>query len=146
MASEIVLTGRVESGKLQLRNKKQMESALARWKDGEIVVTIGRLHATRNIEQNALYHVGYVKPLSEHTGYTPNEMHSYLKARFLPAEKRRTKTLLLHDKNGVVIDEYTIDLSTTTTLNKIDFSEYLHAIDVFASSLGVIVGSNREAA
>jgi len=68
-------------------------------------------------------------------------MHAYLKARFLPPERRVSKMLLLHNANGEVIDEYEIDLSTTTTLNKIEFSEYLHAIQVFAGELGVIVGS-----
>ncbi len=109
-------------------------------------MVIERVKATRNLEQNRLYWAGFVRPLSEHTGYTPGEMHEYLKTRFLPPERRLMKTLLLQNAQGEIIDERQIDLSTTTVLNKIEFSDYLHEIQVFAGELGVIVGSNSEAA
>lgn len=142
--SEFVTTAAIREGKLGIRNRKALEQWAERQKDGEYTLTVERAHATRSLEQNALYHVAFVRPLSEHTGYSVTEMHEYLKARFLPAAKRKTKTLLLHDRNGVVIDEREIDLSTTTSLNRVEFSEYLHEIQVFAATLGVEVGSHRD--
>lgn len=146
MSKPFVSTARIDGGQIKLRNRQGLEKWASFERDGEYTATFERQHATRSLESNALYWVGYVKPLSEHTGYTPNEMHAYLKARFLPTAKRKTKILLLHDQDGTVIDEYEIDLSTTTDLNKLEFGDYLRDIGVFAASLGVEVGSNREAA
>lgn len=141
MAKEFVATGTVQGGVLTLRNRRKLDQALKRWKDCEVVVTIEQAHATRSLEQNALYWVAYVNPLAEYTGYSAKWMHAYLKKRFLPSRR-----LLIQDKHGVVVDERDIDALTTTTLNKVDFGEYLHAIEEFAMELGVTVGSNAEAA
>lgn len=137
-------TGRVDKGQLKIRNRRELEKWAQLQRDGEYTVMIERQHATRNLEQNALYWAGYVQPLVEYTGYSAKEMHLYLKARFLPAQKRAGKVLLLHNQHGEIVDEYELDLSTTTNLNKVEFSEYLNEIQVFAASLGVSVGSNRE--
>lgn len=139
--NEIVTTGRVEGGKLHVRNRKQVDAALARWMDTEVIVTIEKAHATRSRESNALYWAGYVKPLADFTGYSPKWMHAYLKKRCLPAKK-----MLIQDKHGVVVEEADLEALTTTTLNKVEFSEFLHEVEEFALSLGVTVGSNREAA
>ena len=143
---QFIGTGYVKDGQFKARNSKAYETAFAKWPDCEVTITIERDYATRNVEQNKLYWVGYVKPLCQYTGYTKNEMHTYLKQRFLPAHKRVMKRLLLSDVNGVVIDDVEIDMSSTTTLSKPDFSEYLHDIEVFAASIPVMVGSNREEA
>ena len=141
-----VTTAQIESGVIRVRNRPALEAWAKCERDGEYIATFERQHATRSLEVNSLYWVGYVKPLSEHTGYTANEMHAYLKARFLPSHKRQMKTLLLHNTAGELIDECEIDLSTTTTLSTLEFSDYLHEIGVFAASLGVDVGSHRESA
>ena len=141
-----VTTASIKQGKLGVRNRAALEQWASSERDGEYTVTVERLHAIRSLESNALYWAGYVTPLSEHTGYTRDEMHAYLKARFMPTQKRRRKTLLLHNQHGEIIDEYEIDLSTTTTLNKLEFSDYLRDIGIFAGELGVEVGTNREVA
>ena len=141
-----VTTASIEAGQIRVRNRPALEAWAKCERDGEYTATFERQHATRNLEQNALYWAGYVTPLADHTGYTHNEMHAYLKARFLPTQKRRRKTLLLHNQHGEIIDEYEIDLSTTTTLNKLEFSDYLRDIGIFAGELGVEVGTNREVA
>jgi hypothetical protein len=133
-------TGFIRGGRLHVRKGAGLTAALARWKDGEVLITIERAHAIRSLESNSLYWVGYVKPLSEHIGEPPRWVHAYLKKRFLPP-----KHLLIQDKNGVVVDEVDLDMLTTTKLNTVEFSEYLHEIQVWAATdLGVMVGSNRE--
>ncbi len=141
MAKAYVTTGRVEKGALKIRNRARMDAFFKNVRDCEVTVTIEKAHATRSADQNALYWAGYIQPLSDYTGYTPLEMHAYLKKRFLP-----TKQLLIQDANGVVVDETAIEALSTTTLNKVEFGEYLHEIEAFALELGVTVGSNREAA
>lgn len=140
MAKELASSGFIKAGVLMIRNRRQLDKALARWKDGEVTITIEQAHATRSLEQNALYWVAYVNPLAEYTGYSPKWMHAYLKKRFLPSRR-----LLIQDKHGVVVDERDIDALTTTTLNKVDFGEYLHAIEEFALELNVTVGSQAAA-
>lgn len=142
-----VTTAVVKGGKLAVRNRPQLERWASLERDGEYTVTIERAHATRSLEQNALYWAGFVNPIAEYCGETPRVMHEYLKTRFLPSHRRKTKTIVLANRRtGEVLDEYEVDLSSTTTLNKVDFSEYLSAIQVFAASLGVTVGSKREEA
>jgi len=138
---EYVCTGHVTDGTLTIAHRQKLIKTLQRWKDGEVVITIERVHATRSLEQNALYFAGYVKPLADHTGYDPRWIHAYLKKRFLPA-----KHLVIQDRHGVVVTEEDVAALTTTQLNKNEFSEYLQAIEGWAAELGVVVGSNREAA
>ena len=139
MASEYVSTGRVEGGKLKVRNRARFEQAFKSWRDCEVIITIEKAHATRNLEQNKLYWAGYVKPLAEYTGYSPKWIHAYLKKRFLPANH-----LMIQDKDGVIVDEADVDALTTTTLDKVQFGEYLRDVEEFALTLKVVVGSNRE--
>jgi hypothetical protein len=72
---------------------------------------------------------------TSYTGYSPQWIHAYLKKRFLSPNH-----LLIADGQGVVVDEADLE-PTTTTLNKLQFSEYLHQIEEFALELGVYVGS-----
>lgn len=143
---EFVGTGYVKGGHFKARNSSSYETAFSDWPDCEVTITIERDYATRNVEQNKLYWRGYVKPLSEYTGMTKNEMHEYLKKRFLPAHTRVMKRFVLTDAQGVVVDDVELDMSTTTKLSKGDFSDYLNDIQVFAASIGVECGSHREAA
>lgn len=140
---DYVGTAIIENGVLRIRNRPHVERWASLQRNGEYTFTIERLTARRSLEQNALYWAGYVDPLCEHTGYRPREMHLYLKARFLPAAKRKTHHLLLQNRAGEVIDEFEIDMSTTTTLNRIEFGDYLDEIQAFAATLGVTCGSNR---
>lgn len=138
---EFVTSGRAEKGKLALRNREALDAWAKKLGTGEIIVTFEKAHATRSVDQNALYWAGYIKPLCDHTGYTAMEMHAYCKGRFLP--KRH---LLIQDTRGQVVEETDIDSITTTRLNKVEFGDYLREIEAFALGLGVTVGSNREAA
>lgn len=135
-----VTTGIVSDGKLKVRNQKAMLAAMEKFADCEVIVTIEKAHATRSHHQNALYWAGYIAPLCEYTGYSANEMHAYLKGRFLPKERIE----IVDRRTGAVLDEQDLAALTTTTLNKIEFGEYLDAIEQFALKLGVTVGTNRE--
>lgn len=121
----IVLPARLEDGRLVL-DKQRLSAALQARRDGPLVVTIERKHATRSLAQSAYYWSVVVKLLSEHTGYDPDEIHDVLKAKFLP------KALALTDGNGEIKDELVIG-GTTTRLNKIEFGEFMERVRQWAA-------------
>lgn len=129
MAVAFSLTARLMKGKLHVRAWNRFTEALRHCKDGEYVISIERRHATRSNQQNRLYWGVYVEALSNHTGYSPDEIHEILKAKFLP------KKLALCDGNGEVVDEYVLG-GSTTKLDVIAFGDYLAAIHEWAESLG----------
>jgi hypothetical protein len=107
-------------------------------KDGPYTLTVERQHATRSLSQNAWYWGCIVGLLSEHTGFSPDEMHELLKGKFLP------KKLAIPDGHGEVVAEFIIG-GTTTTLNKIDFGEYCEQIRRWASAdLAVVIPDPHE--
>lgn len=58
--------------------------------------------------------------ISDHTGYTPNQIHEYFKKMFL-------------EKNLIeVFGEYINDLPSTATLNSSEFSNYMQQIIVYS--------------
>lgn len=116
----IVVPAQLVSGRLKV-NRPRLAKLLARRKDCELELVIERKHATRSLHQNAWYWAGVIQPIADYTGYTPEETHELLKARFLP------KRLAIADGNGVVVDEVVIG-GSTTKLNKIQFGEYVEEI------------------
>ena len=82
--------------------------------------------ATRSLQANAYYWGVIVDLLSEHTGYTPDEMHEFLKAKFVP------KKLAVQDGNGVIVDELVIG-GSTAKMNVNQFYEYCAGIKEWAA-------------
>lgn len=119
-------TGRVEGFVLKLRNRKAFDAALQKLEGKEVIVGISRARANRSLNQNAWYWGVIVELLSEHTGYTPDEMHEALKAKFIP------KRLAIQDGNGVIKDDLVIG-GSTTGMNKSEFGEYCESIRRWAA-------------
>lgn len=138
---EFVTVARLEAGKLKIRDLQHFNAGLAAMKDGEVLVTVAHPKATRSSRLNRLYWAGYIGPFSEHTGYTPMEVHEYLKQRFLSAQAKR---LVIADAQGEVRDDAKIPAITTSTLTEQEFKDYLRNIEALALDLGVLVGSHRE--
>lgn len=138
--SEIVTTGSVRHGRVQMRNRTAVMAQLARMKDCELVITFTPRRAARSDLQNRWYWGVIVELLSEHTGYTPDEIHEVCKAKFLP------KRLAVSDGNGEIKGEFVIG-GTTTRLNKHEFGEYCEAIRRWAADdLGVVIPDPDEGA
>lgn len=127
----VVLPARLEKGEIRLA-KRTLDQRLRGRRDCDLEIIIDRKHATRSIAQNRMYWGSYVKGISEHTGYTPDEVHELLKAKFLP------KKFALVDRDGVITDEFIIGTSTTR-LNKIEFGEYLERIQQWAAENGIVI-------
>lgn len=143
MSKTFEITGVVKDGVLKLRSAAKVAAEFEHWPDCEVVLTVEKQHATRNVDQNALYWAGYVNPVAEYTGYSAKQIHAYFKKRFLP--KQRIE--IVDRKTGVVVDEQDLDQLTTTVLNKVEFGEYLNDIKDWTEETfhgAVTVGSNRE--
>lgn len=129
MPSEVVLSGHMTNEKLHVRGWKPFKG----WKDGPVTITVERKRATRSLIQNAYYFGVILRLLSEHTGYTVDELHDYCKQRF------NAKTVLVQNDLGVIVDEQRIG-QTTTKLNRVTFGEYCESIRQWAASdLGVVI-------
>lgn len=129
----IVASGVIESGRLRVRNRHFLTTALAAMRDGDVELRIERKRAARSLNQNAWYWGVIVEMLAEHTGYTPDEIHEVLKAKFIP------KRLALADGNGEIKDEFVIG-GTTTRMNTLEFGEYCEAIRRWAAEdLDVVI-------
>lgn len=133
-----------KDGKVRLRNGKAFEQWSERLREGqEVMVTFEPAHATRSLDQNALYWAGYVNPIAEYTGNSEKWMHAYLKKKFLPKQR----IVIVDRKTGVIVDEQDLDQLTTTVLNKIEFGDYLREIEEWVTEEfhgAVVVGSNRD--
>lgn len=131
--SEYSTSGFVKDGELIIRNRRGWRRALSGFRRCEVVVTLECRHAHRSQAQNRyLWGVVYAL-LSEHTGYTADELHAWAKAKFLP------KALAFANGNGEVIDELVIG-GSTAKLNKLQFGDFIEHVRRFAAEhLGVVI-------
>lgn len=116
----LIIQAQLVSGRLKL-NRRRLAGLLKTRRDCELSIVIEKKHAVRSLAANAYYWSGVVGAIAEYTGYTPEEVHELLKAKFLP------KKLAIPDANGEVVTELIIGQSTTK-LNKLEFGEYIEAI------------------
>lgn len=75
--------------------------------------------AKRSVDANALYWL-WISVIAEYTGYTKDEMHDVLRARYLPIKSREV--------DGITL----IELTSTTILNTKQFNDYMREIEAFA--------------
>lgn len=120
--------GTITNGKFEvLEYIKQ----LAKYNGKKVVVEIKLDKPKRSNDQNEYYWLIVVGLISEHIGYTPNEVHEILKQEFLGKELKLGK------------NSYTI--ATTTKENTIEFEQYLSNIRQWASiELGIYIPLPRE--
>jgi len=119
VADLVVASATVKSGKLFVRNRRDFDRQIAQFRDGlEFELTVQRRRAARSIQQNAYWWGVCLQVVSEHTGYTPDELHEIAKQMFLP------KRLAMNDGNGEVVGEFVLG-GSTRTLNTIEFGEFI---------------------
>lgn len=74
--------GQVDNGKLRLFDREDFDKYLLSVK-GPVELSLKRRLKQRTIRQNRYYWGVIVKLISEHTGFTPTEVHNLLKYQFL---------------------------------------------------------------
>lgn len=110
-----------EGGKLTFHSDvedKLFRKFLSKFEGENLWIEIKSKTPTRTQRQNRFYWA-YLEILSDHTGYTPKEMHTTFKNEFLEPEE--TKGL-----KGKTYQE----TPTTTNLNKKEFNDYIRQIEM----------------
>lgn len=130
----VVAMGTIRDGRLFIQNRGAFDSAISTLREGmPVELAVTRLYATRSLPQNRWYWGVCVALLSEHTGYSPEEIHDILKAKFLP------KHLAVTNSNGHIVDAFVIG-GSTRLLNTVEFQEYSARVQQWAAEdVGVVI-------
>lgn len=139
--SDVVAFGQIRNGRIHFHNRRWFDEAIRRFRDGaEVEIEVSRRRATRSINQNAYYFGVVLQLISDYTGYTVDELHDAMKAKFIP------KKLAFCDGNGVVQDELVLG-GSTRKMTTIEFHDYIEQIRRFAAeSLDVNIPDPDEGA
>lgn len=87
-----------------------MDERFHRWVRGlegkSVEVTVRKERKGRSPQANRYYWGVVVALLSEHTGYTPEEMHEALKEKFLGEERDSVGLVKIRSSAGLTVDEF----------------------------------------
>ena len=130
----------IKAGRLMIRQRAAFDSAISGLKDGwEVEVEILRLRATRSQQANRFYWGVVLHTLSQHTGYTPEELHDLMKCKFLPKERA------FLDGNGEVVEKFVLG-GSTRSLDVGEFATYVNQIrDWAGAALACYIPDSDEA-
>jgi hypothetical protein len=106
----------IENGKFNFSEPSKFRDHVAKFSGQEIAVSVTKWRKPRSDNQNSYYWGCVIELLSEHSGYTPDEMHEALKQLFLT-----DKTLQIPK------------VKSTTDLNTLEFEEFLSKVRIWAS-------------
>jgi len=134
VSDEVTAIARIRNRRLFIDERRRFDDAVSnldeRW-DYEIAVR--RLYANRSQQQNKFYWAVVVELLSEHTGYTPDEVHEFLKMKFIP------KRLSVADDNGEIKGEFVLG-GSTRKMSMAEFGKYIETIREWSAiELGVVI-------
>jgi hypothetical protein len=110
-----------KEGKLPKLANEAIRRELLSLSGKRITISIEKYKKKRSNEQNAYYFGVIVKIISDHIGYTTDEVHELLKESFLG-----TKEIKIGDKTSKVPN-------STTKLTTSDFMAYIEDIQRFAA-------------
>lgn len=103
------------------------------WPDGEVVVIVRPASRPRSLAQNAFYWGACIAAVSEHTGYTPDEVHELAKQLFLPQH------VAIADLNGEIVADRVVG-GSTSRLSTADMHEFTERFRRWAAeTVGVVI-------
>lgn len=111
--------GKVEKGKLMLDDPSRYLVRLSSLEGKRIELTVRKQRETRSDNQNRYYWGVIIAILSEHCGYTTDEMHDALKFKFLS------------DRNAD--DKGLVKMRSTAKLSTDEFIQYTNQIVMWAA-------------
>jgi hypothetical protein len=121
MNIKILLPARIEKGKLIFTDPVNYSKVISSLEGKAVVVNIKEPRSQRSKNQNDYYFGVVVEILAEHTGYSREEMHEVLKAKFLSETKELAGQSITFSRS-------------TTSLSTVEFEEYLVRIREWASA------------
>ena len=127
-------------GKLQVSMTPSFERGLKTFRDGPVTVRIERKRASRSKQQNKYWWGVCIALVSEHTGYSPEEVHEIAKQLFLP------KRLAVANGNGEIVGEYVLG-GSSGKLDVVEFGEFMERFKQWAAeTLDVVIPDPSERA
>lgn len=118
--------GRLTDGKLVLDNSHWFKGMLMQFADTPVTITLERKVKSKSKQQLG-YYWGVVLPLiSQHTGYSPNDLHDIFKTKFL-----RSKLIWRGGDMTVV--------GSTQGLSTNEMAEFITNVILEANELGIEV-------
>lgn len=118
-----MILGRIKNGKLQVQRFFKKDLLKLEGREVEIMP----VESTRSSQANRYYWGIVIKLISEHTGFTPEEVHEVFKKKFLTYHKSYKGKVYKFTKS-------------TTDLKISDFAGYVDKIIQYATSeLGIII-------
>ena len=122
----MIFFGKIKDKKLVLNNVKKFKEFIASQKDQVIEVRIRKWRTKRSLQQNALYWM-WLQVIAQDLGYDTEELHNSFRAMFLVDREKKIPLV-----------------RSTTTLNKMEFTQYLDKIEREASQLGIVLPQPEE--
>ena len=121
----IVFTGSIDKGKLILDQPERYLVHLAGLNNRRVELILRKRRSKRSDSQNKYYWGVIIELLSNHCGYTSDEMHSALKIKFLSDHQE--------DEKGL------IRVGSTATLTTDEFIRYTNEIVRWSAGMGVYI-------
>ncbi len=116
-----------EQGILTLDFRAQFRAFVKRFAGEEVEIEIRKRRSKRSASQNKFWHGVVVALLAEHCGYTHDEMHEALKAKFLGQDD---------------LSRGLRRIGSTRKLNTLEFADLTERVMVWAAGeLGVVIPS-----
>lgn len=121
-----IFSGSVSNGTLKLISPQRFNTYLQTLNGKSVDVTVATKGRKRSNQQNRYYWSVPVQLISEHVGYTPDEVHEILKEMFAPK-----KELVIKNNKGEGIHKI-VPFSTTELLT-VQFKDYIEQIQRWAA-------------
>lgn len=122
----MIFFGKIQKGKLVLNNIKKFNEFLATQKDQIVEIRIRKWRTKRSLQQNALYWM-WLQVIAQDLGYDTEELHNSFRAMFLIDRGKKIPLV-----------------RSTTTLNRMEFTQYLDKIEREASQLDIVLPQPEE--
>lgn len=124
---EVHASCHVKRGRLWISDRRAFDASIkAMPETWQLELVVRRLRATRSVQQNRYWWGVCVELVSEHTGYTPDEVHELAKQMFIP------KKLAIADGNGEIVGEYVMG-GSTRSMNTAQFTEFIESFKRWAA-------------
>lgn len=117
--------GEVHFGRLQLYDEQEFKDLVKTYEDKRVILTIQSFKKNRSNPENRYYWGVVVEILADEFGYTKDEMHEILKAKFL------TEKIMLTTQTNTI--EAVDRVRSSATLTTQAFEKYLSEIRQWAS-------------
>ncbi len=111
---------KIINGKFIYTNPKRLEKQLKRLDETSVIVEVYKNIPKRSGALNQYYWKVVVSILGDELGYSKEEMHEVLKAKFLYKKEK-------------IGEEWVRISKSTTDLNNVEFINYIDMIKIFAS-------------